>query len=78
MAKYEYKQGERRIYRGIPINYDLKGEYRIGYCKTYHWYIETCTTLYGCWPTKYPVNTCRIRKLYFKTLSEAKDYINDF
>ena len=70
MAKYEYRQGERRYYRGIPIWYDLYNEM--------HWFIETCTTLYGCGPTKNPVSTCRIRKMYFKTLAEAKDYINDF
>lgn len=78
MAKYEYRQGERRYYRGIPIWYDLKGDFQVGYNEIYHWFIETCTTLCGCGPTKNPVNTCRIRKMYFKTLAEAKDYINDF
>lgn len=78
MAKYKYRQGERRVYRGILIWYDLKGDFQPGYNETYHWYIETCTTLCGCEPTNNPVNTCRIRKMYFKSLTKAKDYINDF
>ena len=74
MSKYQYWNGERRYYRGIPIWYDLAGQ-EPGPC---HWYIETCTTISGCGPTKNPVSTCRIAKVYFQTLSAAKRYIDDF
>lgn len=70
MAKYNYTHGEWRVYRGILIQYDANS--------CYHWYIETCTTLHGTWPTKNPVKSSQIHKVYFSTLSEAKKYIDEF
>lgn len=70
MAKYNYTHGEWRVYRGILIQYDTNS-----WC---HWYIETCTTLSGTWPSKNPVKSYQIHKVYFSTLSEAKKYIDEF
>ena len=71
MAKYNYINNERRYYRGVTIWYDLHNED--------HWYIETCTTIHhSCGRTQNPVNTCRICRVYFKTLTEARNYIDEF
>jgi hypothetical protein len=78
MAKYEYTDGECRYYRGVPICYDLKGDFQAGYNEIYHWYIETCTSINGSWYAKKPVTHYQMHKLYFKTLTAAKKYIDDF
>ena len=72
MAKYNYTHGEWRVYRGIPIEYDAS-------TLKYHWFINVCTTICGHGGhTKNPVNSSQIHKVYFNTISEAKNYIDNF
>ena len=71
MAKYNYTHGEWRVYRGIPIEYDAN--------TLYHWFIKVCSTICGHGgQTKTPVNNSQIHKVYFNTISEAKNYIDNF
>lgn len=71
MAKYNYTHGEWRVYRGIPIEYDAN--------TLYHWFIKVCSTICGHGgQTKNPVNNSQIHKVYFNTISEAKNYIDNF
>ena len=75
MAKYEYANGERRKYHGVLIWYDSNGGYNPGYFEPCHWYVRLCTTLADGPGFNAKSKT---RKEYFKTLAEAKRYIDNF
>ena len=67
MAKYEYINGERRYYHKTIIWYDADKE---------RWYLRLATSLqdkYGDVTRK-----CHITNVYFKTIAEAKRYIDEF
>lgn len=77
MAKYEYKDGERRTHKRIDIVYDLQGWYDIAFNRTCHWYIEmrVTKTIGRNPPGKTKTST---RRVYFPTITDAKDYIDEF
>lgn len=73
MAKYTYKDGEVRTYKGVEIGYDLDGYHEVGYEWGYpkHWYITLETRIAG-------KEKARISRKYFFTLDEAKHYIKKY
>ena len=64
MAKYEYRDGERRQYRGINIWYDL-----VGNCRD-HWYIEVTYSIAS--------GVSRQYRHYFPTLVMARQEIDGY
>ena len=64
MAKYEYINGERRYYRGVPIWYDLTGD-----CGS-HWYIEVTYSIAS--------GISRKHRHYFQTLVMARQEIDGY
>lgn len=68
MDKYEYINGERRYHHHVAIWYDLAGE------DGKHWYIRLCTSLQD----NNLGSRSRTHNVYFKTLVEAKRYIDEF
>jgi len=77
MAKYEYKDGERRTYRKIDIKYDGVGLHDLAFNVTKHWYVDkTVVETIGLNP---PGRSREQRtRVYFETIAEAKQYIDEF
>ena len=77
MAKYVYKDGERRTYRRIDIKFDLQGQYDYAYNRVCHWYIDKyIVESIGLNP---PGKTRETRtREYFETIADAKRYIDEF
>lgn len=62
MTKYIYKDGERRVYRGIPIWW--------GKDYQFHWYIQVTKSIAS--------GVSRTSTLHFETLREAKKEIDSY
>ena len=75
MKKYE--NGERRVYKRIDIMYDADGRYVYGCFEACHWYIEL-TTLFLIGNNPPGKRKTRVTREYFRTIAEAKRYIDDF
>lgn len=77
MAKYEYKDGEYRTYRRIDIKYDSIGLHDWVFGKMKHWYVDkTIVETIGLNP---PGRSKEQRtRVYFETIAEAKQYIDEF
>ena len=71
-----YKDGERRVHKRIDIRYEATGDlWRDG--SKGRWYIDM--HIYETIGDNPPGKTrMRTRRAYFRTLTEAKQYIDDF
>ena len=65
MARYNH--------RGIKIHKDEVGKHLVGYTGLAHWFIEETRTLKGDF-----IPLTRLDRVYFFTINEAKQYINNF
>ena len=65
--KYEYVNGERRYFKRVAIWYDANGN------DGKHWYIRHAITLQDCNDTCHTGHICN---KYFKTIADAKKYID--
>lgn len=70
MAKYIYKDGERRKYRGVNIYYSFLGNLITGYYELYHWYIPVTRSIAS--------GVSIEEKEWFKTLKDARERIDRY
>ena len=68
MARYQYHNGERRLHHGNIIWYDADRTDGL------HWYVRLCVSLQDSNGGR----RSQIHNVYFKTIAEAKRYIDDF